>query len=57
MIDYVLSTNEFHSVKEFVEKSFSLKGFNIKWKGEGINEIGYDTKSGRELIFISDNYF
>jgi GDPmannose 4,6-dehydratase len=55
--DYVLSTNEFHSVREFIEKSFSLKGFNIKWKGEGINEIGYDEKTGRELIFISERYF
>lgn len=55
--DYVLSTNEFHSVKEFVEKSFALKGFNILWKGEGIEEIGYDEITGRELIFISDKYF
>jgi len=55
--DYVLSTNEFHSVREFIEKAFSLKGFNIKWKGEGIDEIGYDEKTGRELIFISDRYF
>jgi len=55
--DYVLSTNEFHSVREFVEKSFSLKGFNIKWKGEGLEEIGYDDKTGRELIFVSDEYF
>jgi len=55
--DYVLSTNEFHSVKEFVEKSFGLKGINIGWKGEGLNEIGYDTVSGRELIFISEKYF
>ena len=55
--DYVLSTNEFHSVREFIEKAFSLKGFNIKWKGEGINEIGYDDKTGRELIFISERYF
>ena len=55
--DYVLSTNEFHSVKEFVEKSFALRGFNISWKGEGISEIGYDTISGRELIFISEKYF
>ena len=45
--DYVLSTNEFHSVREFVEKSFKIKGFNIKWKGEGINEIGYDENTGR----------
>ncbi len=55
--DYVLSTNEFHSVREFIEKAFSLKGFNIKWKGEGINEIGYDENTQRELIFISERYF
>lgn len=55
--DYVLSTNEYHSVREFVEKSFGLKGFTIKWKGEGLNEIGYDETTGRELIFISEKYF
>jgi len=55
--DYILSTNEYHSVREFVEKSFAMKDFNIKWKGEGINEIGYDEKTGKELIFISEKYF
>jgi GDPmannose 4,6-dehydratase len=55
--DFILSTNEQHSVREFVEKAFSLKGFNIKWKGEGTNEIGYDELTGRELIFISEKYF
>jgi GDPmannose 4,6-dehydratase len=55
--DYVLSTNEFRSVREFVEKSFALKGFDIAWKGTGLNEIGYDKNSGRELIFVSEKYF
>ena len=55
--DYVLSTNEYHSVREFVEKAFALKGFDIKWKGTGIDEIGYDNNTGRELIFISEKYF
>jgi GDPmannose 4,6-dehydratase len=55
--DFVLSTNEYHSVREFVEKTFALKGFQIKWKGEGVDEIGYDENTGRELIFISDKYF
>lgn len=55
--DFVLSTNEFHSVREFVEKAFSYRGFNIQWKGEGVNEIGYDLNSGRELIFVSEKYF
>ena len=55
--DYVLSTNEFHSVREFIEKAFLLKGYHIKWKGEGLNEIGYDANSGKELIFVSEKYF
>ena len=55
--DYVLSTNEYHSVREFIEKAFTLKGFNIQWKGSGLNEIGYDEKTGRELIFVSEKYF
>ncbi len=55
--DYVLSTNEFHSVREFVEKAFALRGFEIAWKGTGLDEIGYDTKTGRELVFVSEKYF
>ena len=55
--DYVLSTNEMHSVREFIEKSFSLRGFQIAWKGEGISEIGYDVLTGKELIFVSERYF
>jgi GDPmannose 4,6-dehydratase len=55
--DFVLSTNEFHTVREFVEKAFAIKGFIIKWKGSGIDEIGYDEATGRELIFVSEKYF
>ena len=55
--DYVLATNEYHSVREFVEKAFRLKGFNIKWRGEGINEVGYDEITGKELITVSEKYF
>ena len=55
--DFILSTNEFHSVREFIELAFELKGFNILWKGVGVDEIGYDRDTGRELILISDEYF
>ena len=55
--DFVLSTNEYHSVREFVEKSFALKGFQIKWRGTGTDEVGYDEITGRDLVFISDKYF
>lgn len=55
--DYVLSTNEYHSVREFVEKAFLLKGIRIGWIGEGVEEKGIDLDTGREYIVISKNYF
>jgi GDPmannose 4,6-dehydratase len=55
--DFVLSTGEMHSVREFIEKAFELKGIHLRWKGEGVNEIGYDTNSGKEYVFIDAKYF
>jgi GDPmannose 4,6-dehydratase len=55
--DFVLATGEMHSVREFIEAAFKLKGIDIKWKGEGINEIGYDETSGKEYILIDAKYF
>jgi GDPmannose 4,6-dehydratase len=55
--DYLLASGEMHSVREFIEKSFLLKGFEIEWKGNGVNEIGIDKKTGRTLISIDPKYF
>jgi GDPmannose 4,6-dehydratase len=55
--DYVLATNEYHSVREFVECSFKEKGLELVWKGEGVNEIGYDKNTGKEYVFISEKYY
>lgn len=55
--DYVLATNEYHSVREFVECSFREKGIELVWKGEGLDEVGYDKNTGKEYVFISDKYY
>ena len=55
--DYVLATGHTYSVREFIEKSFSIKGFEIEWKGEGINEVGIDKKTQRVLVKIDEKYF
>jgi GDPmannose 4,6-dehydratase len=55
--DFVLSTGEMHTVREFIEKAFMLRGFQIAWRGHGVEEVGYDVVSGRELIFIDLKYF
>lgn len=55
--DYVIATGETRTVRSFIEKVFAMKGFNIRWRGEGLDEVGYDDNSGRELIFISEKYY
>ena len=55
--DFVLSTNETHSVREFIEKAFKLKGIDILWQGKGIHEVGIDKNTRKTLIQISDRYF
>ena len=55
--DYVLSTDETHSVREIIEKAFGMCGFKIKWEGSGINEVGYNEKTGQAMIYISDKYY
>lgn len=55
--DYILSTDETHSVREIIEKAFGMCGFKIKWEGRGVNEIGYNEKTGQAMIFISEKYY
>jgi len=55
--DYVLATNETHSVREFTELAFSYVGINIKWVGEGINEKGIDKTTGETIIEVDPKYF
>ena len=55
--DYVLATGEMHSVREFVERAFAFTGSTINWRGEGVEEAGYDEKTGRDLIRIDPKYF
>ncbi|MFA7290452.1 MAG: GDP-mannose 4,6-dehydratase [Melioribacteraceae bacterium] len=55
--DYVISTGETHSVREFVEYASSLIGYSVKWKGKDLEEIGIDEKSGKILISIDEGYY
>jgi GDPmannose 4,6-dehydratase len=54
--DYILATNKTYSVRDFVVLSFNKLGINIKWKGEGINEEGYD-ENGNVLVKISEQFY
>ncbi len=55
--DYVLATNEMHTVREFVELSFKHVGIEIEWEGERENEVGKDKETGKVLVEIDPAYY
>ncbi len=55
--DYVVATGETHSVREFVELAAKELGMEIEWKGSGVNEVGIDKVSGKEIVKIDEKYF
>ena len=54
--DLVIASGEQHSVREFVEVAAKQIDMTIKWKGEGINEVGYNPE-GNSVIKIDSRYF
>ena len=55
--DYVLATNETHTVREFVNAAFASVGIEIRWDGEGAEEKGYDAKTGRLLVDVNPEFY
>jgi GDPmannose 4,6-dehydratase len=55
--DYVISSGEHHSIKEFVEKSAQVLGIEIVWEGEGVNQLGKIRKTGKIIVEVKPEYF
>ena len=55
--DYVLATNETHTVREFVEVAFAEVGVSLRWEGHGVDEKGYDAKTGVLRVDIDEQFF
>lgn len=55
--DYILSTNESHSVREFAEVAAKHIGIDLQWEGSGMAEKGIDKKTGKTIIEIDPEFF
>ena len=55
--DYVLATGEHHSVKDFVNYSSKLLGFNLVWKGKKNNEYAVDQNSNKIIVKKNKEFF
>jgi GDPmannose 4,6-dehydratase len=55
--DYVIATGEQYSVRDFIEVAAPYFNMQITWRGDGLNEIGYDVLTGKEIVKIDPKYF
>jgi GDPmannose 4,6-dehydratase len=55
--DYVISTGQQHSVREFVERVAKELDMSISWRGTGADEVGIDQRSGSIVVSIDPRYF
>jgi GDPmannose 4,6-dehydratase len=55
--DYVVATNEMHTVREFIEKSFGHVGIAIGWEGEGVKETGKNKANGEIVVRMDERYY
>ena len=54
--DFVIATGEQHSVREFVEMAAEKIGFQMTWRGNGVNETGVD-QDGNIIVKVDPRYF
>jgi GDPmannose 4,6-dehydratase len=55
--DYVLATGETHTVRELCQLAFGRAGIELEFRGEGVDEVGIDTNTGKEVVLIDPRYF
>lgn len=55
--DFVIATNETHTVREFVQEAAKHLDISIVWKNKGAKEKGFDKKTGKEIINIDPRYY
>lgn len=55
--DYVLATGETHTIREFAELAGAQLGMELAWEGEGLDEKGIDTKTGKTIVQVNPKFF
>ena len=55
--DFVIATGVQHSVREFCQLAFKHAGIELEFRGEGMDEKGYDKKTGKCLVEVSPDFY
>lgn len=54
---FVLATGKQASIRDFVVQSFRAVGIELHWTGQGVDERGVCTQTGRQLVRVSPEFF
>jgi GDPmannose 4,6-dehydratase len=55
--DFVIATGKQYSVRDFVVAAGAQLDMKIEWRGEGVEEMGVDARSGRTVVRVDPRYF
>jgi GDPmannose 4,6-dehydratase len=55
--DFVIATGVQHTVKDFTEKAFACNGIELRWEGKGMDQKGYDAKTGKMLVCVNEKWY
>jgi GDPmannose 4,6-dehydratase len=55
--DYAISSGEEHSVKDFCNDVATYLGFEIEWRGEGLDEVGINKSTGKTIIRVNKDFY
>lgn len=55
--DFVIATGVQHAVRDFTERAFKNVGIELRWEGHGVDEKGYDRKTGKMLVCVNPKWF
>ena len=55
--DFVIATGQQYSVRDFVTAAAAEVGIGVRWEGVGVEERGYDVRTGDCIIAVDPRYF
>ncbi len=55
--DFVISTGNQYSVREFIEAAAKVLDIKIEWNGKGLEEVGIDSQTGKTIVAVDAKYY
>jgi GDPmannose 4,6-dehydratase len=55
--DFVIGTGQTHSIRDFIKTVLKCADHDIRWEGQGVDEVGLESKTGEMVIKINPEFY